>query len=815
MKYNDVLIKILKKGILIVCLALFSRQLTAQVKIGDNAKNVHPSAILELESDRLGFIWPRLSTTQRDTAFTQNIPTGLTIFNTDDNCIQFWSGTAWQCTGNSGTIENFTSSDNLPETSQMGEFSQITAADGSTALYYYDGSEWIKIFESLRATGTTTPTTSKAVITGGGIPSSTASPTAIKNHPPGTLYVDIYTGNVFVATDNGFNGGKQDDKIADSWVRVQSSGGGSGPRGPAGAPGTPGAPGAPGAKGEDGLNGSGILTGSTLPTGTHSPTDLFINITTGDIHVANGSTTSWTLVPPQSISKGPNQPAITGYKENDLYINTTSNTLSIFKTTPNNHWEEVSSGIYGTDGTLTGRRKVTLNDNDLEFLTKKGDFKVIDADSNSEILSVNGELKNVGIGVQFNQTNNKHSILDIRSGNKGVLFPKVHLTSSVTLSSNVTLGSLYDGMLVFNTNTNTKTTGLKGHGMYIYDWDEQQQNGSWKKIATGDSKMNIFQTDGKLEDNRIVEQKDFNLNFNTKKGDFIVSAHQSGTHLFRADGENESIAIGMVSTTTVSPHAILQVQSDKKGVLFPNVSLHSSITLSKGIALGKAYDGMLVFNTNSVTETTGLNGQGMYIYDWDEQRSQGAWKKIATGTSKQNIYQTDSMLESTRIVTLGTTTTDTTALTFSGGASNTLVMDVALQVSHTLLDSKGKKGSKGQVLVSTGASNTVEWQNTGGGTVTMTTKNYTLSYESDDTILVEPTAPVIVTLPDAEKAPIGKTFTVKRANAYIGNNDTLKIVTNNNDPIDDNSTTAFYLNVSYQGYTLKAFNNEWHIVQRF
>ena len=76
--------------------------LNAQVKIGDNPKQIHPSALLELESIDRGFLLPRLTTAQRDIAFKASIPEGLLIFNTDNQCIEAWitdSG-SWHCIGN-------------------------------------------------------------------------------------------------------------------------------------------------------------------------------------------------------------------------------------------------------------------------------------------------------------------------------------------------------------------------------------------------------------------------------------------------------------------------------------------------------------------------------------------------------------------------------------------------------------------------------------------------------------------------------------------------------------------------------------------
>ena len=53
---------------------LFSTKISAQAKIGDNANNLNPNVLLELESTDRGLLIPRMSSSQRDNAFITNIP---------------------------------------------------------------------------------------------------------------------------------------------------------------------------------------------------------------------------------------------------------------------------------------------------------------------------------------------------------------------------------------------------------------------------------------------------------------------------------------------------------------------------------------------------------------------------------------------------------------------------------------------------------------------------------------------------------------------------------------------------------------------
>ena len=61
----------------------------AQVKIGDNPKSINPYIILELESTDKAFLFPRMTSAQRDAAFDLNdAPAGLAIFNTTSNQLE-------------------------------------------------------------------------------------------------------------------------------------------------------------------------------------------------------------------------------------------------------------------------------------------------------------------------------------------------------------------------------------------------------------------------------------------------------------------------------------------------------------------------------------------------------------------------------------------------------------------------------------------------------------------------------------------------------------------------------------------------------
>jgi len=80
----------MKKILPLISFLLTITVVSAQVKIGDAPKKINPNALLELESQNKGMLIPRMTTAQRDRAFTLDVPNGLMIFNTDEKAVQVW-----------------------------------------------------------------------------------------------------------------------------------------------------------------------------------------------------------------------------------------------------------------------------------------------------------------------------------------------------------------------------------------------------------------------------------------------------------------------------------------------------------------------------------------------------------------------------------------------------------------------------------------------------------------------------------------------------------------------------------------------------
>ena len=91
-----------------LCL-LLGMAVQAQIKIGDNPQNIDPSSVLELESSSRVLVITRVNTAQMN-AITP--AAGAMVYNTDIQCIHYYTGTEWKdiCDAVAGSI-SFSSED--------------------------------------------------------------------------------------------------------------------------------------------------------------------------------------------------------------------------------------------------------------------------------------------------------------------------------------------------------------------------------------------------------------------------------------------------------------------------------------------------------------------------------------------------------------------------------------------------------------------------------------------------------------------------------------------------------------------------------
>ncbi|MDB9899847.1 hypothetical protein OAC85_02850 [Flavobacteriaceae bacterium] len=144
----------------------------------------------------------------------------------------------------------------------------------------------------------------------------------------------------------------------------------------------------------------------------------------------------------------------------------------------------------------------------------------------------------------------------------------------------------------------------------------------------------------------------------------VILADGNGTHRFFANDD------GYVGLGTSTPNAALEITSSDMGLIIPRISINNSTSFTNGAATA-AHNSMLVYNTNTVTATTGLSGPGFYYW---EGAAAGSWVRIATGsglvgtqTNSTQRWDGTAWVEATNFLNSGTTTaTLATNLTVTG-----------------------------------------------------------------------------------------------------------------------------------------------------
>ena len=85
---------------LFVMMLLCALNSQAQLKIGKNLESIHKTSVLEIETDSGTFVFPRLSTSERDALGEPLI--GATLYNTTDNNLQVFTNNGWQSSNSGG-----------------------------------------------------------------------------------------------------------------------------------------------------------------------------------------------------------------------------------------------------------------------------------------------------------------------------------------------------------------------------------------------------------------------------------------------------------------------------------------------------------------------------------------------------------------------------------------------------------------------------------------------------------------------------------------------------------------------------------------
>jgi hypothetical protein len=78
---------------LFICLLFFLNHIFSFPQVGIGTTTPHASSVLDVNSTSAGFLPPRLTSAQRDAIVSPAI--GLTIYNIEINCLEWWNGTIW------------------------------------------------------------------------------------------------------------------------------------------------------------------------------------------------------------------------------------------------------------------------------------------------------------------------------------------------------------------------------------------------------------------------------------------------------------------------------------------------------------------------------------------------------------------------------------------------------------------------------------------------------------------------------------------------------------------------------------------------
>ena len=79
----------------LLCAAFIAASFTSIAQVGVGTTMPDASAALEIESTTKGFLQPRMTTADRNLINSGAPAEGLTIYNTDVKCLEFWNGSAW------------------------------------------------------------------------------------------------------------------------------------------------------------------------------------------------------------------------------------------------------------------------------------------------------------------------------------------------------------------------------------------------------------------------------------------------------------------------------------------------------------------------------------------------------------------------------------------------------------------------------------------------------------------------------------------------------------------------------------------------
>ena len=376
-----------------------------------------------------------------------------------------------------------------------------------------------------------------------------------------------------------------------------------------------------------------------------------------------------------------------------------------------------------------------------------------------------------GIGTN---TPNAQAAMDIVSPDKGILIPRVNLTSSTLFLGGITATASHTSMLVYNTNTATATTGLTGTGFYFWT-TTGVSTGTWTPISTGSGIPTPSATDTNTLNNTLRWDGTAWVESDALKND--------GTDV-TASGQLATLNFSTMYTTTPTIDYKVNDVVLHEGVFYRNVSstLATSTTPSgtTNAAVWQPITGEDADNiytadgTLTASRTVNLDGNDLSF-------SNTATSVLKIDTSDERVY-------------VGANTAFTGTASYSTSVSNTLGAgneDLDLVVegdlkARLILDENNEVGTTGEVLTITATG--MDWMpGSSVNSLKVVTGDYTVVNGTDYTIIVDNGATAVtITLPAASGLTNGTTFVVKR----LGGSGTVSVVSAGGENIDGIATAT-------------------------
>lgn len=215
---------------------------------------------------------------------------------------------------------------------------------------------------------------------------------------------------------------------------------------------------------------------------------------------------------------------------------------------------------------------------------------------------------------------------------------------------------------------------------------------------------------------------------------FVIILFAAGGSLYAQIG---------IGTQTPNDNAALEITSPDKGLLIPRIDLGSSATTFLN-GTGANENGMFVYHTG-----TGLEGEGLYVWQYNSDSSSGTWLKFAAGeigevadgtstdatlrwSGSEWVENTNFTADGSGNTTVAGTLGVTGATTFTGAvsASSTLTVSGLFTASNGLTVSSGAVDlGTGTVDLGTGAV-TADGAITANGGIT-STGNLSITNDGD------------------------------------------------------------------------------------